>query len=133
LILIDANILMYAVGANHPHKRPCTRLLERVGTGEVEAAVDAETLQEVLHRYRSLNRWTDAEAVYALTRRLFPVVLPITGEIVDHARSLMHRHTALAARDAVHAAVVAVNDLAGICSYDRDFDVIAGLERTEPD
>ena len=133
LILIDANVLMYAVGAEHPHKQPCVRLLERIGAGEVEAVVDAETLQELLHRYRSLNRWSEAERLYGLTRRLFPQIVSITGETLDAAKLLMSRHPHLAARDAVHAAAVHLNDLTAICSYDRDFDVIGNLVRVEPD
>lgn len=56
MILVDANILMYAVGADHYHKRPSIAFLERAGAGEIEASIDAEVLQELLHRYRSLNR-----------------------------------------------------------------------------
>jgi hypothetical protein len=36
------------------------------------------------------------------------------------------------ARDALHAAVVMPEGFEGLCSYDRDFDVIAGLARTAP-
>jgi predicted nucleic acid-binding protein len=48
---------MYAAGADHPNKEPSVRFLERVARGEVEAALDAESLQEILHRYRALGRW----------------------------------------------------------------------------
>lgn len=124
---------MYAVGAEHPGKRPSAHFLERVGAGEIEAAIDAEVLQELLHRCRTLNRWSQGSAVYALTRQLFPVVLPVTAEVVDHARLLMDRFQQLLARDAVRAAVVAVHGLAAICSYDRDLDVVEGLRRVEPE
>lgn len=50
MILVDTNILMYAAGASHPCKAPSLRLLERVARGDVEAAIHAETLQEILHR-----------------------------------------------------------------------------------
>jgi predicted nucleic acid-binding protein len=133
LILLDANVLMYAVGAEHPHKQPSVSMLERIGAGEIEAVIDAETLQELLHRYRAIGRWETAREIYVLTRRLFPVVLPITAEIVDEAQRLMDRYRTLLARDAVHAATVRLHDLAAICSYDRDFDVIDGLRRMEPD
>lgn len=123
---------MYAVGAEHPSKRPSAHFLERIGAGEIEAAIDAEVLQELLHRYRSLNRWSQGSAVHALTRQLFTVVLPVTAEVVDHARLLMDRHRQLLARDAIHAAVVAVHGLAAICSYDRDLDAVEGLRRVEP-
>jgi predicted nucleic acid-binding protein len=44
LIPVDANVLLYAIGAEQPHKEPCVRLLEHVGAGKVGAVVDAETL-----------------------------------------------------------------------------------------
>jgi predicted nucleic acid-binding protein len=133
VILLDANVLMYAVRTEHPNKRPSAALLERVGAEDVEATVDAERLQELLHRYRSLDRRALASEVYELTRRLFPMVLPITAEIVDAAHRLMNLHPRLMCRDAVHAAVVQVGGFAAICSYDRDFDVVEGLRRVEPD
>lgn len=132
MILVDSTILMYAAGARHRHKQPSLRFLERVASGEVEAAVDAEALQEILHRYRAIGRWADGRRVYDQARRIFPVVVPITADVWDRARALLDEHRSVMAREALHAAVVAVHGLEGICSYDRDFDRIAGLERREP-
>lgn len=132
MILLDSNILMYAAGAAHPHKADSLALLERVARGEVEAAVDAEVLQELLHRYRALGRWQDGRRVYDLARRIVPVVIPITAEVLDLARALLDRHSTLMARDALHAAVCESAGLETICSYDRDFDRIEGLRRLEP-
>ena len=58
-------------------------------------------------------------------------MLPIDAEIVDRARRLLDEHAGLGARDALHAAVVSVNSLDGICSFDRGFDG-AGVRRVEP-
>jgi predicted nucleic acid-binding protein len=123
---------MYAAGADHPHKALSVAFLERVAQGTVEAIVDAEVLQEILQRYCALNRWTHGRRVYDLARQIFPAVLPITSEIVDRARILLDEYEGLMARDALHAAVVEINSLEGICSYDRDFDQIASINRTEP-
>jgi predicted nucleic acid-binding protein len=132
LILIDANILMYAAGAPHPHKAPSAALLQRVVQGEVEAAIDAEVLQEILHRYRSIGRWQDGRRVYDLARDVMGIVIPVTGEVLDEARRIMDVYQGLTARDALHAAACQVTGAAAICSFDRDFDVIAGLKRLEP-
>jgi hypothetical protein len=132
VILVDANVFMYAAGAAHPHKQPSVRFLEQVAQGDVEAVVDAEVLQEILHRYRALGRWQDGRAVYDLARRIVPVVLPVTAEILDTARALLDRHAALSARDALHAAVVQVRALRGICSFDGDLDRVPQLLRIEP-
>lgn len=132
MILVDANILMYAAGAEHPCKRASVALLASIAIGDTEAAIDAEVLQEVLHRYRAIDRWSAGRRVYDAARRIFTVVLPITVEATDRARLLLDRHSALSARDALHAAVVQIRDLEAICSYDRDFDQISGLRRIEP-
>ena len=133
MILIDTNIIMYAAGAAHPHKRPSVRLLVRIANGDVEATIDAETLQEILHRYRAIKRWAAGRTVYDLARQLFPDVLPVTAVILDHARMLLDGNATLMARDALHAAVVFEEWLEGICTYDRDFDRIPGIRRLRPD
>lgn len=137
MILIDSNILMYAAGADHPHKLPSVALLERIAGGDVEAIINAEVLQEILHRYRSIRRWGDGRRVYDLTRQLFPVVLPVTAAALDRARDLLDRVASVMARDAVHAAVhaavVLTEGLEAVCSYDGDFDHIPGIIRLEPD
>jgi uncharacterized protein len=132
VILLDANIFMYAAGATHLHKLPSARMLERVARGEVAATINAETLQEILHRYRAINRWSQGRQVYDLARQLFPSVLPISSDILDRARELLDHHSTLMARDALHAAVVMHEGLEAICSYDRDFDVIGTISRIEP-
>jgi predicted nucleic acid-binding protein len=132
VILIDANIFMYAAGAEHRHKRASADFLGRVALGEIDAAIDAEVLQEILHRYRAIRRWQHGRDVYALSRRIVPLVVAITDEIVDRARDLLDDDPHLSARDAVHAAVVLHRGMGAICSYDRDLDKVAGLQRIEP-
>ncbi|MEP6832453.1 MAG: type II toxin-antitoxin system VapC family toxin [Gemmatimonas sp.] len=133
MILIDTNIIMYAAGAAHPNKGPSVRLLDRVARGDVEAAIDSECLQEILHRYRSINRWKDGRDVYDLTRQMFPAVVVVSAEILDRARQLLDDYSGFMARDAVHAAVVQHEQMDAICSYDKDFDKIGGVRRMEPD
>ena len=132
MILIDANIFMYAAGAEHRHKMASADFLGRVALGEIDAAVDAEVLQEILHRYRAIRRWEEGREVYALARRIVPLVAAITDEVVDRARDLLDGEPRLGARDALHAAVVLDRGMSAICSYDRDLDQIAGLQRLEP-
>ena len=132
MILIDSNIFMYAAGGSHPLKQASVEFLERVARSEVEAAVDAEVLQEILHRYRAIDRWSDGTKVFDLARVIVPVVLPVSVEVLDEARSLMDRNERLSARDAVHAAAAIRNGIQQICSFDGVFDAIEGIERVEP-
>ena len=129
MILVDSNVLMYSAGAEHPNKAPAVQFLKRVAAGETEATVDAEVLQEIIHRYRALNRWDEGRKVYEVARGLFPEVLAITGVVMDRAKQLVDEDSTVSARDAVHAAVVAVYRLEGICTFDGDFDRIRGCVR----
>lgn len=133
MILVDANVIMYAAGAPHAHKQPSAQFLARVARGDVDAAIDAEVLQEILHRYRAIGRWADGARVYDLARTVFGEVVPITASVMDRARTLLGDHASLMARDALHAAVVLIGEFDALCSYDRDFDRISGVRRVEPD
>jgi uncharacterized protein len=132
MILIDTNVIMYAAGAAHPNKLASVAMLRRVGAGEVEATIDAEVLQEILHRYRAIGRWKDGRRVYDLARQIFPEVVPITAAILDRVRAILDTNSQMMARDALHAAVVIAEGMDGICSYDRDFDRVASLTRVDP-
>lgn len=132
MILVDSNVLMYAAGAEHPNKNPSVAWLERVARGDVDATLDAETLQEILYRYRSIRRWEEGRRVFDLARKMFPLVIPIDTEILDLARGILDSYPGLMARDALHASVVVRHELEAICSFDRDFDRIAGLRRLKP-
>jgi predicted nucleic acid-binding protein len=132
LILVDANVLMYAAGAAHAHKAASVGLLRRVADGSLDAALDAEVLQEILQRYRALGRWSEGRLVFDAARSVFSVVLPVTSEVLDVARQLLDEHAHLMARDALHASVVKHHELEGICSFDRDFDRLPWLTRVEP-
>jgi predicted nucleic acid-binding protein len=132
LILVDAKVFMYAAGAAHPYKAPSAGFLLRIARGEVDAAVDAEALQEILHRYRAMGRWEDGRQVYESARRIVPITIPITVEILDTTRDLLSSYRQLTVRDAVHAAVALSAEAEAICSYDRDFDCIPTLRRMQP-
>ena len=132
MILIDANIFMYAAGSPHPNKAPSVDLLDRVADGRVQAAADVEVLQEILHRYRAIGRWEDGRRVYDLARQVITTWLAIDVDTLDVARELMDRVTGLGARDALHAAAVLRAGAEGFCSFDRDFDYIPGVQRVEP-
>lgn len=131
MILLDANLFMYAAGAPHPNKEPAVRLLERVALGEVDGVIDAEVLQEILHRYRSIGRPRDGETVYRLARQLCPTVLDVTGACLDRAAELLRADDSLMTRGAVHAAVCQLTPCEAIATFDRDFDRLP-VRRLDP-
>ena len=132
MILLDANLFMYAAGGEHPCKEPSGRYLQQVAGGEVDGVIDAEVLQEILHRYRAIGRWRDGRRVFDLARTIVPLVLPVTATILDRTRILLDRYEHLMARDALHAAVALQHTGGEICSFDSDFDLIEGIRRRKP-
>ena len=49
MILLDTTVLSYAVGADHPLREPCRRLLRAHGNGHIEATTTIEVIQEFVH------------------------------------------------------------------------------------
>ncbi len=133
MILVDSNVWMYAAGAEHPHRTPSLSFVRAVAKGEAKAVIDAEVLQEILHRYRAMGRWREGSELFDLVRRIAPEVLPITAQTLDHARVLLDAHPTMTARDALHASVALEHGIGVICSYDRDFDGLTGITRLTPD
>ena len=132
MILVDTNIFMYAAGTPHENKIPCVEFLHSVARLEYDCCVNAETLQEILHRSRAINRWQEGKEVYSLVKKIIPTVEPVTAEIMDKAAELMDTYPQLMARDCVHIAHYMLSGLEGICSYDRDFDAVTEVRRFEP-
>jgi predicted nucleic acid-binding protein len=129
---IDANVPMYAVGAEHPLKKPCLAILRSIARGELAAVTDVEVCQEIVHRYTALGEREQALHVARLFIQLIPEVLPITKADLLLSLEMHQRYTSLQARDALHAAVMQNNGLKLIISADRHFDDVEGVERIEP-
>jgi len=132
VILVDANIFMYAAGASHPNKTPSLRFLHEAARMEHHCCINTEVLQEILHRFRAIDRWEDGREVYSLAKKIVPAVEQITPEMMDETVRLMNAYPALMARDCLHAAHCILGGLDGICSFDTDFDAIAEIRRIEP-
>lgn len=132
MILIDTNVLMYVAGREHPNRADSVALLQRVASGGLDAAIDAEVLQEILHRYRALGRFQDGRRVYDLVRALVPDVVDIDAATMDRAAWLMGRYPALTARDAVHAAATLEVGAEALCTWDADFDAIGEIRVLRP-
>jgi uncharacterized protein len=129
---IDANVPMYAVGADHPLKRPCLAVLRAVARGDLLAVSDAEVHQEILHRYTVLGDRRRAVEVSGLFLQAVPDVLSVTRADVEQAARLLDAHANLPVRDAVHAAVMARHGVRLIVTADRHFEGVPGVVRVDP-
>ena len=133
MILIDANVFMYAAGRESPQRAPCQTFLQRLLEPDSPVVcTDAEVLQEILHRYKALGvPDVGFGLVDAITRLPVPV-LPIAEADVVSARRLMERFEDLSARDAVHLGVMQQHGIEHILSYDRGLDRVTWAVRVEP-
>jgi len=132
VILIDANIFMYAAGKESPQREPCQRLLEDIVNGKGPATcTDAEVLQEILHRYRSLKVPDVGYQLFDAVLHLGIPILAVTDRAMAAARRLLSEHPSLSTRDGVHLGVMREHGIETILSYDRNFSDVAWVKRLE--
>jgi uncharacterized protein len=128
-LFVDANVPMYLVGAEHPNKEPATTALEiAIARGE-RLVTDAEVLQELLHRYRSIGRLDAMEEATDALLSVVDEVFPIERDDVMTARRLLVRLPRLSARDALHVATMRRHGVDDILTFDTGFDAVGGLRR----
>ena len=120
---------MYLIGAEHPFKADARRAIEdAIAAGEV-LCTDAEVFQEMLHRYRAIDRPDAIDAGFAALLGIVDVTYSIELSDVERARRLLRTTPALSARDAIHVAVMQAHDVGRMMSFDRGFDGLPGIVR----
>ena len=129
MILVDANIPMYLVGADHPNKLRAATIVERaVGDGE-RLVTDAEVLQEILHRFTAIERPEAIQPAFDVLLAVVEETLPIEDVDVLAAKDVLAGGYRVSARDALHVAVMRRHDIESVMSFDRGFDRLPGLRR----
>lgn len=132
MILIDANIFMYAAGRESPQKEPCQRFLERIVSGKGPATcTDSEVLQEILHRYRSLKIPEVGFQLFDAVTHLGIPILAVTDRSMTEARRILAEYPSLSTRDGVHLGVMREHGIEKILSYDQGFSDVPWTKRIE--
>lgn len=128
MILVDSNIPMYLVGAEHPRKRDAQQLLESAAAGE-RLLTDVEVFQEICHRYVAIDRREAIQPAFDALIGVTEEVLAIELADAMAARDILLRYRSLSARDAIHLAVMERYGIERIMSFDRGFDSYPKVER----
>jgi predicted nucleic acid-binding protein len=131
-VFVDANIPMYAHGSVHPLREACRSALARLARGAIDAYTSTEIHQEILYRYVSLGRLSEASQVSRDFAIIVPAILPVTRLDIERVWELMAQHPGLACRDYVHLAVMLNNNLTHILSADAHFDLVGHIVRVPP-
>ncbi len=129
MILVDSNIPMYLVGPPHPLKTEAQRLVEGLLVGRQRLVTDAEVLQEILHRYRALNRPATIQPAFDTLLGIVDTVFPFDRAAAERAKEIVLGYRNFSARDAVHLAVMQQHGLEQILSFDSGFDAFPGITR----
>ncbi len=129
MILVDSNIPMYLVGAHHPHKGDAQRLLEGLARERQRLVTDAEVLQEILHRYASINRHDFIQIAFDALLATVEDVLPVERATMERAKAIVLGYRGISARDALHLAVMQQHGIERILTFDSGFDGFPGITR----
>jgi predicted nucleic acid-binding protein len=131
VILVDTTVLVYAVGAEHPLRAPCRRILQAQRAGTVSLTTTVEVIQEFVHvRARRRSR-EDAAAMGRLMLDAFDIVAP-TSEDLRRGLAVFEMHPALGAFDAVLAGIALETQCEALISADRAFGGVDGLPWIHP-
>ena len=132
MILIDANIFMYAAGRESPQRLPCQRFLDRIVAGDGPAAcTNTEVLQEILHRYRNLKTPEVGFQIFDAATHLGIPILSVTDRAMAEARRLLEAYPGLSTRDGVHIGVMREHGIEEVLSYDHGFSDVPWVKRLE--
>ena len=129
MIFVDSNIPMYLVGADHPNKWRAGSEAEKL-VGEKERLVtNTEVLQEILHRYRAINRTDFIQKAWDTLYALVDQILVVTEADVTAAKNLLFGYSGISARDALHASQMNRLKIETIFTFDGGFDLLPGIKR----
>lgn len=121
MIFVDTNVWMYAVGRSHPLRTEARRFFTEsiAGGDDDELVTSAEVLQELMHAYVTVSRWSTLDAALALIARTAREVWPVEAEDVMSARSLADELHHLGARDLLHLACCRRRGVTRVQTFDR--------------
>jgi hypothetical protein len=129
VIFVDSNIPMYLVGVPGPRKADTERLLERLLSDRERLVTDAEVLQEIIHRYVSINRREAIQPAFEVLLRITDQVFALDQSAAERAKEIVQGHLQLSARDALHLAIMEQHEIDRIFTFDSGFDGFPGITR----
>ena len=94
---------------------------------------NAEVLQEIIHRYTAIRRWSQGRRLFdEFSALMVGRIESVHALDVMIAARLADRYSRLSARDCLHTAVMQRLGVNRIASTDTRFDQVDGIERLDP-
>lgn len=126
MVFVDTNVLMYAVGREHPLRQPARRFFADAITNQRPLATSSEVLQELVHAYLPVDRTRALAAALRIVERTRMEVWPLEREDVILGIELAARHPTLEARDLCHLASCQRRGVTHIQTFDRGLKAYGG-------
>lgn len=117
MIFVDTNVIMFAVGREHPLRDQARTFFE--DSLDLGLATSAEVLQELLHAYLPVQRTATLDAAFELVERCIPSMFSIEPQDVRHARELVERFPGLGSRDLLHISICRRHGIKKLKTFDR--------------
>lgn len=132
-LFLDANIPMYAVGAEDRYKQPCLAIMRATADGRLDCVSSSEVVQEIMHRWWAIGRRARGLIVAQEFLDALPQgILPVGRADISEALVVAGTHLTLQSRVCVHVGTMRVNGIVEIISADRVFDQVQGITRHDP-
>lgn len=119
MIFVDTNVLMYAVGGEHPLRSRARDFFLESARKRLPLVTSAEVLQELLHAYLPVDRTDTLDAALRLAEGRIGTVWDVEEDDVRLARMLVDEYPALGARDLLHVATCRRRDVDRVETFDR--------------
>jgi len=129
---VDTCVPIYAAGSAHPYKGPCLTILAAAAEGTIHAVTDVEVVQEIVHRFRAVERQADGVRLASEFLSIVHTVLPVAREVAARFLGVQEAYPFLPPRDALHVAAMTEAEVKLIISADRHFDRVREVHRIDP-
>lgn len=131
MIVLDTNVLAYAVGADHALRKSCADMIAAVRDGRTHAVTSHFVIQEFAHiRARRFPR-SNAVALARNFAVLLGPLLTVDDDVLDRGLKLFERYE-LDAFDALLAGAALEAKADALVSADAGFAQIARLRHVVP-
>lgn len=129
MILLDTTVLVYAMGTEHPLRKPCREVLAAIGDGRLSATTTVEVVQEFAHvRARRRGR-VDAATLGSQLATLLAPLISVDADDLAHGLRIFREQERLGAFDSVLAATCLRREhITRLLSADRAFGAVHGLD-----
>ena len=132
MIYLDTNTFFYALDRKSPNYKVCRRFLDNSIKRGIPITTSTETIQEVIHYYRSIGRDKIGLVTCKYLLKIIPEPLIITNEVIEQFLKFVPRYKKPESRNLLHLAACVVYNILSVVTYDADFKKFSEIKAYLP-